>query len=788
MPISFSDKSFKQNKQLRTHVRSKHEEKFESEKNKVKKPVEKTVCPICEAKFDKTYLKRHQRQVHEHKKDHKCEHCGKEFFDKKRLNSHIKRRHDKIRDEKCNKCDKVFFTKEVLQKHIKYTHNKELNQRVQHEKMVKKLFECEFCGKTLSTKQNIQNHVKSVHKGIRDVHGKKKKRPKDKKFQCSYCDKMFSDDYDLHRHIKSVHHKIKDHCCDKCGRRFSSPQHLKKHYIKNHGGLDGGQIRYKCDFCIGGKAFKGPGRMEIHLRSTHKIEGPLNIKPEGFDEKMAKKANKLYWKKRKSEMPPELQDSDDENLEKKLVQNPPSLEEQKIALNFGSSKSSVTLTDTNGKANLGELNFIHMRNPEDENDIIEETCIGTGDYVIDVRNMNIEEQTVDEHDDENPYMENEDIDNSNNTELEVNSKIKREETEMDYDTCYEEAYSVGNINDDENEDSKTDEKLEISHSDSSSSEHVPNDEAIDIQATPLNRQRELKKAEEEKEKKFLEAAKGFWRHKMRTQVMDKLDVSEKPISCSKSGTTSSDKEADHKIAEALENLYENFAATHKNKQSFSSSSFDDEENHEQSPEIISDEPNLAIPVLGKMDIELQSQEVKVELEETDEAEQSNNDETEDQELDKKSKIETNGIEIKIDENEVITNRFGHVVDKQIKCNYCDKIYFGKWATKSIRSHCRLVHEAPKLKEAKNEVFNEHLEKDEPSIHKCKFCDKTYVGPHALDSMKYHMKSHSGIHYKCQICEKDFFHKLGSLVWHLQLKHQCENVCEKCEFIFIIISP
>ena len=177
---------------------------------------------------------------------------------------------------------------------------------------------------------------------------------------------------------------------------------------------------------------------------------------------------------------------------------------------------------------------------------------------------------------------------------------------------------------------------------------------------------------------------------------------------------------------------------------------------------------------------LQLQEVKVELEEPGEAEQLKNDEIADQEWCKNSKIETHGIEIKIDENEVITNRFGLVVDKKITCNYCDKIYFGKSAAKSLWAHCRLVHGAPKLKEAKNEVTNEHLENSDTNVQKCKFCDKSYVGIHALDSMKYHMKSHSGLHYICHICEKDFLHKLGRLVWHLEIKHQCENVCDKCK--------
>ena len=697
------------------------------------------------------------------------------------------------------------------------------------------------------------------------VHGKKdgikrKKRPKDKKFQCAICDKIFSDDYNLNCHVKSVHHKIRDHCCEKCGKRFSIAQSLKKHDIRSHGGIDGGRILYKCDYCINGKPFKGPGVMEIHLRLVHKIEGPLNIKPEGYDEKMAKKVNKVFWKKRKSKMPTEPEECDDEKLEKKSNQNLSSFEDQQTAMS-------------------GVQDNIPMRNSKDEDDQIEENYIG-----IHVRSMNTEESSVNE-DGENQYnMENKDFDNSNKKSKEypefsseedsedevheghkkfdvnmksihnlefsseesedeissvneigtyfkenqahkksigkpefsseeskddeisnfhevrketnvvnmkniedsnnIETKIIHEEIDMDYDNYYNEAYS-SDINDDENEDLKLDIKDEDELEKFVSSEHlvelhepeilkeilhIPSDEGIDIQSELLNNQ---KKEEKEKEKKFLEVAKDFWRQKMSTQVLDQADVSEKPISSSNSETISSDNVENQKIAEALENLYENFVPTYMDKQSTSY----DGENQGQYSEFIFNEPKQSLESLETLDIGPQIEIKEEEAVELDEYVQSNKTETVDEECDQNIKIENN--EITTDENEIITNRFGHVVDQKIKCNYCDKIYFGKWAAKSIRFHCRLVHKAPKLREAKNEVTKEQFENSDTKIKKCKFCDKTYLGPTASKSMKWHMKSHSGIHHKCHICETDFLHKFGSLVWHLKFKHQCANVCEKC---------
>ena len=157
---SFSDVSFKHPDAFKNHVKSKHEEKSESGL------AGKTECPICKAIFRKYQLKRHLKQVHDGKKDYKCEYCGNEYFENKRLNGHIKREHDNVRNEKCVQCGKLYFTKEVLHKHVKNIHNKKVNQIEE----IVKLFECEFCGKTLRTKQSMQIHVKVVHEGLRDNH------------------------------------------------------------------------------------------------------------------------------------------------------------------------------------------------------------------------------------------------------------------------------------------------------------------------------------------------------------------------------------------------------------------------------------------------------------------------------------------------------------------------------------------------------------------------------------------------------------------------------------------
>ena len=107
------------------------------------------MCPLCKAIFEKSNLKRHLSTVHEGKKDHKCDYCGKEYFEKKRLNHHIKREHDKIRDEKCNQCEKLFFSKELVQKHIRNFH---------------KHFSCHLCDESFPTNAYLVEHSNMKHR------------------------------------------------------------------------------------------------------------------------------------------------------------------------------------------------------------------------------------------------------------------------------------------------------------------------------------------------------------------------------------------------------------------------------------------------------------------------------------------------------------------------------------------------------------------------------------------------------------------------------------------------
>ena len=97
-------------------------------------------------------------------------------------------------------------------------------------------FVCTLSGaKAFAQKGSLTKHVSSVHE-----------RNTINKFQCEICDHGASCQVNLNLHIKAVHHKIKEHCCDKCGKKFSWAMSLKKHQLKWSC-----QNTYKCDFCTG---------------------------------------------------------------------------------------------------------------------------------------------------------------------------------------------------------------------------------------------------------------------------------------------------------------------------------------------------------------------------------------------------------------------------------------------------------------------------------------------------------------------------------------------------------
>ena len=66
-------------------------------------------------------MKRHTYTVHEGKKDHKCEDCGKSYYFANHLQAHISAIH-KENKEKCALCGKSYSFLDNLKRHVRTKH------------------------------------------------------------------------------------------------------------------------------------------------------------------------------------------------------------------------------------------------------------------------------------------------------------------------------------------------------------------------------------------------------------------------------------------------------------------------------------------------------------------------------------------------------------------------------------------------------------------------------------------------------------------------------------------
>ena len=99
-------------------------------------------------------MKTHINLVHNGKKDHNCDSCGKSFSQAEDLKRHIYSVHNGKKDYKCDSCGKEFSLTANLKKHSYTVHNGQ------------KYHKCESCGKTFSQSRSLKVRINSVHKVI----------------------------------------------------------------------------------------------------------------------------------------------------------------------------------------------------------------------------------------------------------------------------------------------------------------------------------------------------------------------------------------------------------------------------------------------------------------------------------------------------------------------------------------------------------------------------------------------------------------------------------------------
>ena len=113
----FCAKTFSFRQSLSQHISRVHQNK--------KKPHQ---CINCQYSFDSiTELRRHVEDVenmHEGKKNHKCDSCDKRFSRKSLLRLHNERVHLAIKNYTCEICNHTFNQKSHFESHISFRHIK----------------------------------------------------------------------------------------------------------------------------------------------------------------------------------------------------------------------------------------------------------------------------------------------------------------------------------------------------------------------------------------------------------------------------------------------------------------------------------------------------------------------------------------------------------------------------------------------------------------------------------------------------------------------------------------
>ena len=108
---SICKKEFAQEKELKHHVTTIHDEKKAYN------------CSKCEDRFSsKRDLKKHTTAVHVEKMKWKCPICEKEFGQKGHLKHHVTTVHEEKMLHKCSRCARCFGSSSILKKHIASIH------------------------------------------------------------------------------------------------------------------------------------------------------------------------------------------------------------------------------------------------------------------------------------------------------------------------------------------------------------------------------------------------------------------------------------------------------------------------------------------------------------------------------------------------------------------------------------------------------------------------------------------------------------------------------------------
>ncbi|XP_062549059.1 zinc finger protein 184-like [Armigeres subalbatus] len=165
-------------------------------------------CTKCDKAFMSLGGFHNHQQVHNSKRSHVCNICGRGFLRKGILKDHMNSVHANTRFFKCMLCSKSFASRNIFQAH-QLTHTKT------------KAYQCRYCEKRYYKTSDRTMHENQVHLGIRP-------------FKCNFCTTSFIRDRERRLHER-IHTKGKLYSCDLCSEGYNKFAEYKMHRLSEHG-------------------------------------------------------------------------------------------------------------------------------------------------------------------------------------------------------------------------------------------------------------------------------------------------------------------------------------------------------------------------------------------------------------------------------------------------------------------------------------------------------------------------------------------------------------------------